>query len=340
MTNELILNATPLRTSENYQINDLKITLDIPTAKEFNNIELKNTDKIVLKNIENTLLSNKIGLELQTNYALNIIIPKNTKIDNNIELNFKLSQETLISKINLQYEQNSEANIIIKFEGKGFNYSDIELTAEEYVKGKIIVANLLDNQDNTNILAISNNIADNAEITYIIVDFGAKNKISNYYTELKGFRSQNNLKTIYLGQDENRLDLNYHIKLMGEQTNADIDVQGAIDGNAKKSFKGTIDFIKGCRESEGAENENCVLLSDEAKSISLPMLLCHEDDVSGEHGVSSGKIDPQKLFYIMTKGISYEDARKLIIKANFNNIINEITDEELQERIIEIIEKI
>ena len=70
------------------------------------------------------------------------------------------------------------------------------------------------------------------------------------------------------------------------------------------------------------------------------MLLCHEDDVNGEHGVSSGKIDPKKLFYIMTKGISYEDTRKLIIKANFNNIINEIPDEELQAKIIEIIEKI
>ena len=70
------------------------------------------------------------------------------------------------------------------------------------------------------------------------------------------------------------------------------------------------------------------------------MLLCHEDDVNGEHGVSSGKIDPKKLYYILTKGISYEDARKLIIKANFNNIINEIPDEELQEKIIEIIEKI
>ena len=77
-----------------------------------------------------------------------------------------------------------------------------------------------------------------------------------------------------------------------------------------------------------------------AKSISLPMLLCHEDDVNGEHGVSSGKIDTKKLFYIMTKGISYEDARKLIIKANFNNIINEIPDEKLEQEVIEKIEKI
>ena len=318
MTNELVLNATPLRTSQSYQINDLKIKLDIPEIKEFNNVQFKNIEKITLKKSENTILSNKIGLELQTNYSLNIIVPKYTKIEQNIELNFKLTEEALISKINIKYE----------------------LQSEEYSKGKITIANLLESTANTNIFAISNNIADNSEISHIIVDFGGENKISNYYSELNGYRAKNSLKTVYLGQGNNRLDLNYHIKHIAEKTNSEIDVQGAIDGNSKKSFKGTIDFLKGSKESKGTESENCVLLSDKAKSISLPMLLCHEDDVNGEHGVSSGKIDPKKLFYIMTKGISYEDARKLIIKANFNNIINEIPDEELQTKIIEIIEKI
>ena len=60
MTNELVLNATPLRTSESYQINDLKISLEIPKAKEFDNVQFKNIEKITLKKSENTLLSNKI----------------------------------------------------------------------------------------------------------------------------------------------------------------------------------------------------------------------------------------------------------------------------------------
>ena len=92
MTNELILNATPLRTSQSYQINDLKIKLDIPEIKEFENAQFKNIEKITLKKSENTLLSNKIGLELQTNYSLNIVVPKYTKIEQNIELNFKLTE--------------------------------------------------------------------------------------------------------------------------------------------------------------------------------------------------------------------------------------------------------
>ncbi|MBB1553747.1 MAG: hypothetical protein HG453_006170, partial [Clostridiales bacterium] len=46
MTNELVLNATPLRTSQSYQINDLKIKLEIPETKEFNNVQFKNIEKI------------------------------------------------------------------------------------------------------------------------------------------------------------------------------------------------------------------------------------------------------------------------------------------------------
>ena len=52
MTNELVLNATPLRTSESYQINDLKISLEIPKAKEFDNVQFKNIEKITLKKSE------------------------------------------------------------------------------------------------------------------------------------------------------------------------------------------------------------------------------------------------------------------------------------------------
>ena len=49
MTNELVLNATPLRTSESYQINDLKISLEIPKAKEFDNVQFKNIEKITFE---------------------------------------------------------------------------------------------------------------------------------------------------------------------------------------------------------------------------------------------------------------------------------------------------
>ena len=81
------------------------------------------------------------------------------------------------------------------------------------------------------------------------------------------------------------------------------------------------------------------MLSDKAKSLALPMLLCTEDDVEGNHSTASGKVDNKDLFYIMSGGLSYKEAIRLIVKAKFNQIIQTIKDEELKEEILNEIDR-
>ena len=169
---------------------------------------------------------------------------------------------------------------------------------------------------------------------YTIIDIGGKESISNYYSNLIGENSKNDLKTIYLGGKNQIKDINYIVELRGEKSFVDIDVQGALKANAKKNFKGTIDFKKGCKKAKGNENEFCMLLSDKAKSIALPMLLCTEDEVEGNHGTASGRVDNKQLFYIMSRGLSYNEAVKLIVRANFNKILEKIKNEKLMNEII------
>ena len=77
-----------------------------------------------------------------------------------------------------------------------------------------------------------------------------------------------------------------------------------------------------------------MMLSEKARAKAMPVLLCEEDDVSGEHAASSGKIDENKLFYLMSRGLSYEDAKILIVRAAFNPIIDLIGNEEIIEEIL------
>ena len=82
-----------------------------------------------------------------------------------------------------------------------------------------------------------------------------------------------------------------------------------------------------------------MLLSDKAKSVALPMLLCSEEDVEGNHSTSSGKVGDKELFYIMSRGFDLKDARKLLVRAKFNSIIEKIKKEELKEQILSEIDK-
>ena len=187
--------------------------------------------------------------------------------------------------------------------------------------------------------SFENSIEKNSKVYHKLIDIGAKNSVSNYYSNVTGDMAENDVKTIYLGQGSQVKDLNYIVHLRGKQTNVDIDAQGALKDNSKKNFKGTIDFKKGCKKAKGNENEYCMLLSDKAKSIALPMLLCTEDDVEGNHSTASGKVDESSVFYIMSRGLSYKEAVRLLVKANFNKIIEGINNEDVREEILQEIDE-
>lgn len=139
---------------------------------------------------------------------------------------------------------------------------------------------------------------------------------------------------VYLGREDQVLDLNYIGELRGKKSEIKIEAQGALKDTAKKHFKGTIDFKKGSKKAKGNENEFCMLLSDTAKSISLPMLLCSEEEVEGNHSSAAGKLDNKALFYMMSRGFDKKAAMKLAVKARFNEIIQKIHDEALKNEVL------
>ncbi len=82
-----------------------------------------------------------------------------------------------------------------------------------------------------------------------------------------------------------------------------------------------------------------MLLSDKARSIALPMLLCSEEDVEGNHSCSAGKIGDKELFYIMSRGFDLKQAMKLMIRAKFNKILENIENNEIKQQILDKIDE-
>lgn len=342
--NELKLNETPIRTSRNFLINNIKLTdVEIPEAVEkFKNVEIIG-GKNITENIEETKLTYGLGEILQNN----IIKNSNSKLNINAEneeiriiYNFDDENINLINNIVVNATKKCKLYIVYKSNTNKecFHNGVIKINALENSKIDVVVVNTM-NKNSNNFEAYENIIESNASVNYTIIDIGGKNSITNYYSNILGEKAKNDLKTIYLGAENNIKDLNYIAELRGKQSFIDIDVQGALSGNAKKNFKGTIDFKKGCKKAKGNENEFCMLLSEKARSIALPMLLCTESDVEGNHSTASGKVDNQELFYIMSRGLSYNEAVKLIVKARFNKILSRIEDEDLRNEIIEKIEE-
>lgn len=267
---------------------------------------------------------------------------KNAEKEAEIDFKFDKENQDLIENIEINAKENSKSTIILKYEQQedieAFHNGIIKTNAKKNSEINIILINLL-NQKSNNFISIENTFEENAKINYTIVDFGGKNSITNYYSNMIGDNSDNQLNTIYLGKKDQVFDLNYIGELRGKKTNINIDVQGALKDKSKKHFKGTIDFKKGCKKAVGNESEACMLLSDTAKSIALPMLLCSEEEVEGNHSSSAGKIGEKELFYIMSRGFSFKEAMKLMVRARFNKILENIKNEELKQEIVKEIDE-
>lgn len=345
------INETPVRTSRNFNINNIKIeNIEIPEKiKQFKNVHITGeTSKI---NIDNYTSNIKLvyGLsEFLTNQVINYANQKlrliiDSKINKETQIEFKFDKENteLIDNIEIVANEGTKATIIIKYALKEdiqvFHNGIIRVNAKQNSNVKIILVNLI-NSKSENFISIENNFEANAKVNYTIVDFGGKHSITNYYSNLTGENSDNSLNTIYLGKENQLFDLNYIAELRGVKTNIDIDVQGALKDIARKHFKGTIDFKKGCKKATGNENEACMLLSDKAKSIALPMLLCSEEEVEGNHSSSAGKIGEKELFYIMSRGFELKEAMKLMVRARFNKILENIKNEDLKKEILQEID--
>ena len=354
----LKLNETPVRTARNFRINNMKLeNIEVPEViTSFENVTIiGDTSKInIEQNADNTNtnlvyglseeLTNQVKHEANQKIKLNINNTQNKKEKTEAEIDFKFDDENaaLIDNIEITANENTKSTVIIKYtsnqENESYHNGIIKSKAEKNAELNIILVNLMNTKSN-NFLAIENEFEENAKINYTIVDFGGKHSITNYYSNLLGDNCDNQLNTIYLGKENQVFDLNYIGELRGKKSNIDIEVQGALKDTSKKHFKGTIDFKKGCKKATGNENEACMLLSDTAKSIALPMLLCSEEEVEGNHSSSAGKIGEKELFYIMSRGFELKEAMKLMVRARFNQILEKIEKKELREEILQEIDK-
>ena len=182
-------------------------------------------------------------------------------------------------------------------------------------------------------------LGDRASVQYLNVELGAKESFYHFENDLIGEKSRIEHDLAYLGHDAQKYDISMLMSHIGKQSESAIQNMGALTGDAKKSFRGTLDFIRGCTGSEGSEEDICLLLNERVKCISLPLLLCKEDNVIGNHAASAGQLDANKLFYIMSRGFSEAEAKHILVESMLRPFIDKIENEEIEAEAIQLMEQ-
>ena len=149
---------------------------------------------------------------------------------------------------------------------------------------------------------------------------------------LVGARARLDLNNRYHATHEETLDINHLVRMRGTSTRAQLTESGVLNEAAKKTLRATIDLVRGAKDAQGNEIETVMILGDDVVNKTMPIILCDEDDVAGNHGATIGSVSPEQLDYLAARGLSRQAAEQLFVRALFEDaIIN--APEEISHRV-------
>ena len=149
---------------------------------------------------------------------------------------------------------------------------------------------------------------------------------------LVGARARLDLNNRYHATHEETLDINHLVRMRGTSTRAQLTESGVLNEAAKKTLRATIDLVRGAKDAQGNEIETVMILGDDVINKTMPVILCDEDDVAGNHGATIGSVSPEQLDYLAARGLSHQAAEQLFVRALFEDaIIN--APEEISHRV-------
>ena len=237
-------------------------------------------------------------------------------------------------------KENTKGTVILIYKGNGpASILQTKVYAEGYANIHLIKAQLLDSGalhfDDTQVFC-----EENASVKFTQIELGASHVNSGLHVNLNGYQSSFDSKVAYLCQNDQILDMNHIVYHYGKKSECNMQVDGTLKDNAQKAYRGTIDLKKGCCGAKGHEMEETLLLSPKTVNKSLPVILCDEEDVEGEHGATIGRLSSDILFYMQSRGISEKEAEVLMSRAKIQAAVDLIPDEQVKEQIGTFLEKL
>lgn len=335
-------NFIPCNTWNSTRVNNTEVLLPNLSPKEYS--LLKSENKNLDFSYEKFSFSNELTETLKafTNLSLDFVSTKENSLNKVVSLELNEENNQIVDIIKIKAEENSTLNLALDYfskeDVKGFRHTIIEVEAEENSNVKIFISQRF-SLDILSIQSVYYKVKKNANVEFIQVDLGSKENYLSYIGELVEKEANVNINSIYFGKNNQKLDFNYVANQIGRATNYDLSIKGALADRAQKTCRATIDFKRGSSTSKGSEQEYVTLLSDDIRNVAVPILLCTEDDVEGLHAASAGKIDEDILFYIMSRGFSETEAKRLILESKFAETIDLIENEEIRKRVYTTLSK-
>ena len=237
----------------------------------------------------------------------------------NLRLDFELDKDSSLRVIDL-FNDNSEKNFLNIF----YNF--------ELKENAVLKNYKVDKFLNKNIKYSFNNIEQNKNsISETFILSSGSNFFKNEINcNLKGEHSSAFINGIFSLKDDKHHEIRTVINHLTENTKSYQVIKSVLEQSSKAVYQGKIFVNAKAQKTDGYQLSKAILLSEESEFNAKPELEIYADDVKCSHGSASGSLNDESIFYLMSRGLSYQQSRELLINGFLLDVVEKITDSEIK----------
>ncbi|WP_281864573.1 Fe-S cluster assembly protein SufD [Planomicrobium okeanokoites] len=181
--------------------------------------------------------------------------------------------------------------------------------------------------------------ARDAKIEWALGLMNDSDTISENVTHLVGDNSIGDTKTVVVGRGSQKQNFTTKVVHWGKNSDGQILKHGVMKDSASSIFNGIGKIEHGATKSNAEQESRVLMLSPDARGDANPILLIDEDDVTAGHAASVGRVDPLQLYYLMSRGITKQEAERLVIHGFLAPVVNVLPIEGVKKQLTEVIER-
>lgn len=276
-----------------------------------------------------------------------LYVPDNVEIDLPLEgifLQDSTSNVPLNKHVLIIAGRHAKVNYLERFETVGDSNVKaianiaVEVLAQAGSQVKFAAIDRLGNNITTYI-SRRGRLDNDASIDWALGVMNEGNVIADFDSDLIGNGSHAELKVVAASSGRQIQGIDTRVTNYGNNSIGHILQHGVILERGTLTFNGIGHIIKGAKGADAQQESRVLMLSDKARSDANPILLIDENEVTAGHAASIGQVDPEDMYYLMSRGIDKETAERLVIRGFLGTVITEIPVKAVRDEMIAVLDE-
>jgi Fe-S cluster assembly protein SufD len=277
------------------------------------------------------------------NGGLFIYVPSNMQIKETLQAYFKSSEKISQSiQVVIVVGENSKLSVTENQLHDAVGEGDYSNFFEIYPLENSVVSYVVNDQSKTtghNYFYRVFKTGNRATVNLTSGEFTDGSVLVNNKIKLVGNDSVGEVKTVAIAQADQMTAINSRVTNVGLRTKGNILQHGVILDQAKLVFNGIGQILKGAKGADSQQENRVLMLSEKARGDANPILLIDENDVTAGHAASVGRIDEEQLYYLESRGLSADLAKRMIIKGFLESVITIVESDRTKKMLRSVIER-